>query len=98
MLSAYEILYYTLENAGHATKLNMMENEVSTALKLLLQKIGTVVQLDPPHIHRRNTVERAIHTFKNILCQGRCIMLNGRACKLICSTFDVIMISYIRIS
>ena len=34
-LRAYYVLYYTLENAGHAPKLNIMENKASTALKCL---------------------------------------------------------------
>ena len=41
-----------------------MDNEASTVLKRMFQKIITVVQLYSPHFHRRNTAERAIHTFK----------------------------------
>ena len=63
MLHAYDVLYDTLKNAGHAPKLYIVENEVSTEFKQLLQKIRTVVQLAPPHTHRINTAECAIHTF-----------------------------------
>ena len=52
---------------AHAQKLYIVYNEVSTEVKRLLQKRRTVVQLDPPHIHRINTAECAIHTFKNHL-------------------------------
>ena len=34
------------------------------------KKISTVVQPAPPHIHRMNTAERAIHTFKNHFVAG----------------------------
>ena len=54
MFRAYDVLYDTLENAVHAPKLIIVENEASTELKRLLQKIRTVVQLAPPHIHRIN--------------------------------------------
>ena len=37
----------------------MMDNEASTSFKGLLQKMRKVVQLAPPHSHRRNTVECA---------------------------------------
>ena len=45
--------------------MNIIENESSRALNRLLQKIITVVQLVPPHIHRRNAAERAIRIFNN---------------------------------
>ena len=65
MLRAYDVLYNTLENAGQAPRLNIMENGESTELAKLLQKIITVVQLAPPHSPRRNSKEHAICTFKN---------------------------------
>ena len=33
MLHIYDVLYEILENSGHAPKLNIMDNEASTALK-----------------------------------------------------------------
>ena len=39
MLRAYTFVYETLENEGHAPKLNIMDNESSTVLNSLLQKI-----------------------------------------------------------
>ena len=67
IMPEYDVLYNTLENAGHAPKLNITSNEASTLLKPMLHKIITVVRLLPPHSHRRNATERAIGTFKNIL-------------------------------
>ena len=63
MLRSYDVLYDTLENAGHAPKLNMMENKASAEIKQLLQKRRTVVQLAPPHIPIRNAAECPIHIF-----------------------------------
>ena len=70
MFYAYYVLYYTLKNAGHAPKLNIMDNEAPSALKILFQKGITVGQLAPPQIQRRKTEERAIHTFKNHFVAG----------------------------
>ena len=70
MLRAYDVLYDTLENAGHARNLNIMDNKAPTALNRLLQEIRTVVQLAPLHIHRRNAAERSICTSKNHFWQG----------------------------
>ena len=67
MLCAYDILYDALEHAVHATKLNKIDNAEYTALKHLLQKRRTVVQLVPLHSHIINTAERAIRTFNNHL-------------------------------
>ena len=67
MLHAYDVLYYTLENGGNAPKLNITDNEASSALKKMLQKRITVVQLAPPYTHRRTSAEHAICTVKIIL-------------------------------
>ena len=39
-------------------------------MKRLLQENRAVVQLAPPHIHRRNSVECAIRNFKNNFVSG----------------------------
>ena len=39
-------------------------------VKLLLQKIRTVVQFAPPYSHRINAAEGAIHIFKNHFVEG----------------------------
>ena len=38
MLRTYDVLYDTLENAGQAPNLNIIDNEASKELKRLLQK------------------------------------------------------------
>jgi len=45
-------------------------NEISGELKTALAKNKIDYQLTPPHIHRRNTAERAIRTFKNHFLAG----------------------------
>ena len=70
ILYAYDTLYEKLETTGYAPKLNIMKNEASNALKRLLRKMKTVFQLARPYNHRRNAVERAIHTFKNNFVAG----------------------------
>ena len=77
ILRAYDTLYDAMETTGHSPKLNIMYNESSTALKILLQKSKTVVQLSPLHIHRRNTAEQAILTFKNHFVAGLALVYNN---------------------
>ena len=60
ILREYAILYDTLKAAGYEPKMNIMDNNTSTSLKLLSQKMKTVLQLAPPHIHRRNAPKCAI--------------------------------------
>ena len=43
----------------------ILDNEVSTELKTKMKKYGIEFQLVPPHIHRRNAAERAIHSCKH---------------------------------
>ena len=45
----------------------ILDNEASNDLKRALKKNDLTYQLVPPHIHRRNAVERVINTFKNHL-------------------------------
>ena len=42
MFLAYDVLYDTLEKSEQAPKLNMMDNEESTALNRLFQKYNSV--------------------------------------------------------
>ena len=44
-----------------------MDNEAFIDLKTSLHNNNIRYQLVPPHIHRRNSAERAIRTFKNQL-------------------------------
>ena len=51
---------------GVKPNLYILDNEISGELKTALAKNESDYQLTPPHIHRRNTAERAIRTFKII--------------------------------
>ena len=42
-----------------------MDNKCSIDLKEAMKKYEIDFQLDPPHMHRQNTAERAIRTCKN---------------------------------
>ena len=71
-LRAFKVLEEHLCKRGPRPKLQLLDNEVSTMLKLHLHLRGIDYQLMPPHVHRRNAAKRAIRTFKNhflaILC------------------------------
>ena len=71
-IKAYEEIYTMLTNCGLKPKLHWLDNEASTALKSFITNQQTQYQLTPPHIHRRNTAERAIRTFKNHFISGLC--------------------------
>ena len=47
-----------------------MDNEASNVLKQTMLKYKINYQLTPPHMHRINAAERAIHTFKNHYLAG----------------------------
>jgi hypothetical protein len=54
--------------------MHWMDNEALAAIKQLLTKeFKLEYQLVPPHIHRHNMAERAIHTFKNHFIAGLCL-------------------------
>ena len=48
----------------------MPDNEISTELKNAFKKYKIKYECVPPKIHRRNTAERAIQTFKNHFLAG----------------------------
>ena len=55
---------------GLRPRLHTLDNEASTSLKDFLTAEHVEYQLVPPHIHRRNSAERAIQTFKNHFIAG----------------------------
>ena len=55
---------------GLRPRLHTLDNEASTSLKEFLTAEHVEYQLVPPHIHRRNSAERAIQTFKNHFIAG----------------------------
>ena len=55
---------------GLRPRLHTLDNEAYTNLKDFLTAEKVEYQLVPPHIHRRNSAERAIQTFKNHFIAG----------------------------
>ena len=51
-------------------RLHTLDNEASTSLKDFLTAKNVEYQLVPPRIHRRNSAEQAIQTFKNHFIAG----------------------------
>jgi hypothetical protein len=51
-------------------KLQTLDNKASAALKSFFTTNDVEYQLVPPHCHRRNDAERAIHTFKEHFVAG----------------------------
>jgi hypothetical protein len=63
-LKAYKYIHQELTSRGFKSKLQTLDNEASAALTSLFTENEVEHQLVPPHWHRRNAAERAIHTFK----------------------------------
>ena len=74
--SAHEIhrvftsVHTYLVTRGLRPCLHTLDNEASTILKEFLTAENVEYQLVPPHIHQRNSAERAIQTFKNHFIAG----------------------------
>ena len=63
----YSDFYDFLTARNCPPKLNIMDNEASTAVKRFISNGNTKYQLVEPNNHRFNAAERAIRTFKNHL-------------------------------
>jgi hypothetical protein len=63
-------VYATLTQGSCKPQFHRLDNECSQELQNFLETQGTQYQLRPPHDHRTNTAERAIHTAKNHLQAG----------------------------
>jgi hypothetical protein len=57
---------------GLKPKLMKLDNEASKMLKDYLYQQDITFQLDPPYLHRQNSAERAIRSFKDHLIAGLC--------------------------
>jgi hypothetical protein len=71
-LAAFKQVHSLLTRCGLKPQLQKLDNEASTVLKTFLQQESIDFQLAPPHVHRRNAAEHAIHTFKNHFIAGLC--------------------------
>jgi hypothetical protein len=72
MVRAFDFLIQSLIIRGLKPHLQCLDNEASLGLRNYLTKQGINYQLTPPHIHRRNNAEQAIHTFNNHCIAGLC--------------------------
>jgi hypothetical protein len=72
IIAAYKQAVSLFESRGFKPLLQQLDNEASSALQSLMDDNGIAFKLAPPHCHRRNAAERAIHTFKNHFIAGLC--------------------------
>ena len=68
--TAYHKIHILLTNRGLKPSLNTLENECHNVLKKFMREVNEKFQLFPPHIHHRNSAERAIRTFKEHFTTG----------------------------
>ena len=67
---AYQQIRQLLYKWGLQPKLHILDNECFQVLKDFIDDEHELFQLVPLHLHRRNTTERAIQTFKNHFIAG----------------------------
>jgi hypothetical protein len=72
LLKAFQVMEQELVARGLKPKLMKLDNEASKLLKEYLRQQDIIFQLVPPYIHRRNSAERAIRSFKDQLIAGLC--------------------------
>ena len=63
-------VHKVLKARGSDPKFYIMDNGCSSDLKEAMNKYEIDLQLAPPHMHRRNSAERAIRTCKNHFIAG----------------------------
>ena len=64
-LGAYNTIMEIIRSRGHHVYLQVLNNEaIASYQRQITDKWKADFQLVPPNIHRRNTAERAIRTFK----------------------------------
>ena len=68
--TAYQKTQSLLNNRGFKPHLHILDNECPNFLKIFVRELNDNFQLVPPHIHRRNSVERAIRTFEENFIAG----------------------------
>ena len=65
LVEAVQSIHQYLAQRGYKPKHHIMDNETSTQMKNYMKSENVIFQLVPPNLHRVNTAERAIRTFKN---------------------------------
>jgi hypothetical protein len=69
-VKTYDDIHQELTSKDLKPKLQTLDNGDSTALKPFFTTNDVEYQLVPPHYHRSNAAERAIHTFKKHFVAG----------------------------
>jgi hypothetical protein len=72
ILRGYTKLYHHLNERGFRPTTHWLDNDASNALKSFNRTQDIEYQLVPPHVHRRNSAERAIRKWKNNFVAGIC--------------------------
>jgi hypothetical protein len=72
ILTAFKKLHALLVSRGLRPQLHRLDNEACNILKEFLIAAELDYQLAPPGIHRRNSAERAIQTWKDHFITGLC--------------------------
>ena len=70
LLKGHPTIHNLLSECGLAPKMNYIDNECPKVLQQFMTDKDERFQLVPPHLHRRNSAERAIQTFKNHFMVG----------------------------
>ena len=70
LLKNYTEIHNLLSESGLAPKMHYLDNECPTVLQKFMTAKDERFQLVPPHLHRRNSAERVIQTFKNHFIAG----------------------------
>ena len=63
-------MHTALKDKGFSPKMYQLYNECLAQLKNYMKDEKVEYQLVPPHVHRRNTVEKNISIFKNHFITG----------------------------
>ena len=70
LTTAYQKLYSLLTNIGLIPHLYIIDNECPNVIKIFMREVNETFQSVQPHIHLRNSAERAIRTFKERFMAG----------------------------
>ena len=74
--TSYQKIQILLTNRGLKPHLHILDNECPNVLKKLMREVNDNFQLVLHHIHRRNSAEQAIRTFKEHFIDGLSITDN----------------------
>ena len=70
MMRVTQKMHKYLTDRGFKPEIQILDNECPEALKTYFRDKKVAFQLVPPHLHRNNSTERAISTFKDHFIAG----------------------------